>query len=145
MIYFTLRNAIDFPTHQAQTPTKVYLFIMSEKAAVKSSCLPIIRRTDHHARTRSPQYLLLIIILAIITFYHTENPATTERITIFIQKTSTGAGILKTVLVIFCQQFRLTGCHLRMGIHKLYKRSKPMMTHLYIAIQKHIVVGLYLV
>ena len=145
MIYFTLRNAIDFPTHQAQTPTKVYLLIMSKKTTIKSACLPIIRRTDHHARTRSPQYLLLIIILAIIAFYRTENPATTERITIFIQKTSTGAGILKTVLVIFCQQFRLTGCHLKMGIHKLDKRSKPMMTHLYIAIQKHIVVGLYLV
>ena len=42
-----------------------------------------------------------------------------ERITIFVQKSTTSTSIFKAVLIVFCQQFRLTGCHLRMTVHKL--------------------------
>ena len=144
MIHFALGNAIDFSTHQAQSPTEIYLLIVGEEATIQAACLPIILGTDHHAGTCGPEHFLLVIILSIVTLHGIEDAAPTERVTILIEESTTSPGIFETILVVFRQELRLASCHLRMGIHELNERSEPMMRNLYITVQKHIILGFYL-
>ena len=123
MIDFTLWYAVYLAPHQTQAPAQIYLFIVCEKTTVKRSGIPIVLGTYHHAGTCSPQHFLLVIILSVVPLHSLKDTPPAERITIFVQKATTGTSIFKTVLIVFCQQFRLTGCHLRMTVHKLDERS----------------------
>ena len=142
MIYLTLWNTIYLTPHQAQSPTEVNLLVMSEESSVQSTCIPIVFGSNHHTSSSSPQDFLLIIILSIVTLHHIEDATTTERITILIQEATTSASVLKAILVIFGKQLRLASCHLRMGVHKLYQRSQPMMRNFYITVEQDIVLRL---
>ncbi len=88
MIDFTLRNAVDLPTHQAQSPAEIYFLIMGKEAAIQSACLPVILGTDHHAGTRSPEHFLLVIILSVVALHGLEDAAAAERIAELVEETT---------------------------------------------------------
>ena len=143
MINLTLRNAVYLSTHQAQSPAEINLLVMSKESAIQSTGIPVIFRTDHHTSSRSPEYLLLIIILSVISLYGIKDSTPTERITQLIKIATACSSILKHILVVFGQQLRLASSYLRMSIHKLDERSKPMMRYLHITVQENIIISLY--
>ena len=89
-------------------------------------------------------YLHGIIILSVIHFHAFHNSSTTERITIFIYKTSRGSGIFKALAVVYGAKLWLACCHLLIGIHHRQQWLQPSLAHLDIRIQQHIEFCFYL-
>ena len=143
MIHLTVGQAVHLSASLSQSPTEVYLLIMCEETSVKTANLPIVVAPDHETGTRSPKHLCGSIILSVVLFHRIKYPASAERIAITVNESTACTSIFKAVMVVYCQQFRLTSRHIRMAVHKFHQRRKPVVGHLYIGVEQHIVFRLY--
>ena len=115
---------------------------MGKEAVVEATDIMEVLTANHQTGARSPQQVIYGIILVIIALYRTEDTATTERIAITVEETSGGTGILKDIMVIIGQEFRLTGGDIGTALHEFKHRREPVVRHLDITVQEDIIVGL---
>ena len=144
MIYLTIGDAAHFLSCHSESPAEVNLLIMGKETTVESSLLPVVSRTDHQTGSRGPQHLGTHIILSVVIFHRVKDASPAERITKFVDEATAGPCILKGILVCHRQQFRLTGCHLRMIVHELNEWCQPVMSHFHITVQQHVIGSLHL-
>ncbi len=71
-----------------------------------------------------------------------EEPTTTERVSIVVDETASGTGILKSVLAVEHHEFRLSDGNRLLAFHHAHHRLNPMRCAFHIAIEQYIVVGL---
>ena len=140
----TLRHTIYLSTQVAKAPTEINFLIVSKEASVETIHTPIVGTAYHQTSTCCPHHLAHIIVLPLIFLYSFKESATTERITIAINVTSTGSCILEKCSVVLGKQLRLTGCSFRMPVHKVDECVKPTFRHLYITIEQYIIFILHL-
>ena len=144
MIDVAFGQTVELAATNAQTPAEVYLLVVGKESAVQSATVPIVLPSDHQRSTRCPQNLRSIIILPVVVLYRVEDASTTERIAIAVKVSPTRPGILELILIIYREQLRLTGSHLRMHVHKLYHRRQPVVRHLDVRVQQQVVFGINL-
>ena len=130
MVDITLWYTNDPPSFDTQSPTQVYLLIVSKETAVEPATVPIVLTANHQGSTRRPQHIGLIVILSIVLLNSLKDSATAEWIAVLIKESSTGSCILKTILVNDRKQLGLTGGHIRMTVQIFNHRRQPVMGHL---------------
>src|SRR5690625_6851828 len=82
---------------------------MGKVIFIQSSSIPIGIATNYKASSACPEYWYSNIILLCILFYGFKNSTSTIRKSIFIDKTSGGASILKIFSIVIIFNLRLGG------------------------------------
>ena len=144
MVHLTFGDAHHASSSLSQSPTEVNLLVVGKEAGVECSRLPIVFGTDHQTGTRSPQHIHRIVILSVVALHGVEDTAAAQRIAEAVEEAAGGTGILEAVLVGLTEQFGLTGRHVVVRVHILLQRREPVVCHLHVGVEQHIVVGLYL-
>ena len=75
---------------------------------------------------------------------HSHYPPAAERIAVTVYEAAGGACIFKPFLVPPTPDFGLARRNLRMGIHIVHQRRKPMPGNLHIGVQQHHIFGRHL-
>ena len=144
MIDKALREAEDTFSHPVQPPAEVYLFIVGKEAAVQSARFPVVPGTYHHAGTCRPEDFLVVVILSVVILHRIADAPAAEGVAVAIEESARRTGILKGIPVCHGEQFRLAGGNVLMGIHLLNQRCQPVMRHLHVTVQQHIILALHL-
>src|SRR4051812_39409223 len=99
MVNFRLRTIHYLITHILQSPAKVNLLHVGKKTFVKSSSRYPILFFDKHGSACCPKHFSRLLVLTFILLYLIKHPATTERIAIFINKSTGSAGMFKMIFL----------------------------------------------
>ena len=126
MINNALGHTHKASTSTTQAPAEINLFHVGKEARIQSAYFVPISTAHHQGSSSSPKDGGYIIILSIIFLDISKKTAAAERVTIFIDKTTRGTSIFKTIALTFGQQFRLTSGHFRMLIHIVQQRLQPI-------------------
>ena len=144
MIDHTLGDANNSTSAGTESPTKVDLFHVGKEASVQSSRFAIVRQTDEHGGTGSPEYRQYGVILPSVRFDYSHHPSPTKRISVAVDESAGSSGIFEPFFLSPTAYLRLAGSHLRMGVHIGSHRLQPLSGHLDIGIEQHHILGLHL-
>ena len=144
MIDHTLGDANNSTSAGTESPTKIDLFHVGKEASVQSSRFAIVRQTDEHDGTGSPEYRQYGVILPPVRFDYSHHPSPTKRISVAVDESAGSSGIFEPFFLSPTAYLRLAGSHLRMGVQIGSHRLQPLSGHLDIGIEQHHILGLHL-
>ena len=144
MIDHRLRHntyAVAIETH---SPAEVNLLVVSEETFIEAATFFEHLCSQHHARPCSPMNVRDVVILPLVGLNRVKKSSSTEWISESVDKSSCRPCIFESFLFFNTPQFRLTSSHLWVLVKEVNERFEPSLSHLYIAIQEHGVLTVYL-
>ena len=117
---------------------------MGKKTSVQSAGILIVLQAYEQGSSRSPEHRNNGVILPVVLLHHSHYPPAAERIAVTVYEPAGGACIFKPFLVPPTPDFGLARRNLRIGIHILCQRDKPVLGDLYIGIEQHYIFCLHL-
>ena len=122
----------------------VMMYYLANTLFVQSAGILIVLQAYEQGSSRSPEHRNNGVILPVVLLHHSHYPPAAERIAVTVYEPAGGACVFKPFLVPPTPDFGLARRNLRMGIHIVHQRRKPMPSNLHIGVQQHHIFGRHL-
>ena len=139
-----MRAVHHFIVHVFDAPAEINFLHVGEEAVVKAAKFVINIGAYEHTSSSCPKHFFDVVVLSVVGFKMLENTSAAERITLFVDETSAGAGIFELILIVVGENFRLASRYRSVAVHQFDDRLNPMRCNLNVRVQQAIILSLNL-
>ena len=97
-----------------------------------------ILRSDEHTRTGGPEDLAGIVVLSLVFFCMSKDPAAAKCVAVFVHESTCSAGVLEIGFVGIRLYFGLTSSNFRLLFHQRADRIEPSRSYFNVGVEQYI-------